>query len=261
MRRRTRLRRMVVALLASATLVLASSATASPVATAVSLDQVPEGLAIDNHGNVYVGGFFTGEILKLAPGQATPQTLATLPTNGIVLLGLAVDNPGNVYACVVSFDENHGVWRVRPDGSSELYGSIPAIGAPNALAFDKRGFLYVSDSNAGVIWRVPRGGGPAKLWLDDPLLEGSPDAVPFPVGANGLAFDEHGDLFVASSEQSVIVRVPVRADGAPAQAHVFYAGSPSLVQRLRRGARTPRRLGARVAYKGGRQFGGRPRHR
>jgi hypothetical protein len=43
---------------------------------------------------------------------------------------------------------------------------------PNYAAWGRNGSLYVTDYLQGVIWRVPPGGGKAKVWLADPRLDG-----------------------------------------------------------------------------------------
>jgi len=43
---------------------------------------------------------------------------------------------------------------------------------PDYAAWGRDGSLYVTDYLQGVIWRVPRGGGKAKVWLSDPRLDG-----------------------------------------------------------------------------------------
>ena len=57
-------------------------------------------------------------------------------------------------------------------GRQRTYATFPDEALPNYAAWGKRGELYVTDYTHHVIWRVPRGGGVAKPWLDDPRLDG-----------------------------------------------------------------------------------------
>jgi sugar lactone lactonase YvrE len=91
---------------------------------------------------------------------------------------------------------------------------------PNALAFDADGDLYVTDSEDGTIWRFPRTGTGA-LWLRHPLLAHAPG---FGVGANGILFRPPGTLFVANTEQGLIVQIPIERSGAPGEPHVVASG-------------------------------------
>jgi sugar lactone lactonase YvrE len=193
-------------------------AASAPLERVLSFDppQLPEGVAVDRHGNVYVGFAPTGELLKLTPA-GTQSIVATLPVGGGFTAGLAVDGRGNVYAALASFDPaTHGVWRVRPDGSSARLAALPPTTLPNALAFDRRGKLFVSDSLGGAIWRIPPGGD-AELWAQDELLLGRVD---LPIGANGLAF-RRDDLYVANTAFGRIVRIPIEEDGSAGDPETF----------------------------------------
>jgi sugar lactone lactonase YvrE len=204
------------------------AASVTPVVTFTPPDR-PESIAIDKTGNAYMSMFQTGEVRKIAP-DGTQSTLAVLGSGpnasfpGRRLGGLAVDAPGNVYAVLGDIPATRGVWRISPDGTAAHIAALPSALAPNDLAFDARGNLYVSDSLAGTIYRVTRDGSVA-VWSADPLLTGTfaiCGSFPAgPLGANGLAFDKHGDLFVAITSVAAIVRIPVAADGSAAVANYW----------------------------------------
>lgn len=186
-----------------------------------ALGELPEGVAVDKFGNVYVGLDPLGKIVKFSP-EGEMSDFAYLPAPGV--LGLAVDAPGNVYAALVSVDENtQGVYKIDRDGNSERLPGTGAITFPNALAFDKRGNLYVTDTIFGAVWRIPPGGS-AELWIQDETLVGfilpDPGAPPFPIGANGIAY-RHGSLYVANTTEAQIVRIPVMKDGSAGTPEIF----------------------------------------
>ena len=56
----------------------------------------------------------------------------------------------------------------------------------NDLAFDKKGFLYVTDSFQATIWRVPPGGGAPQVWFQNAAIDG-------PFGPNGVRVDKKSD--------------------------------------------------------------------
>jgi DNA-binding beta-propeller fold protein YncE len=137
----------------------------------------------------------------------------------------------------------------RKTGAQEVYSTFPDIpvcsaappgadcaqaGAdfapgPDFAAFDARGRLYVTDFQQGVIWRVPRGGGRARLWLSDPRLDGAdfgPSGLQFlPDGRTLLvAVSSTGGVPVAS--QGVIYAIEVRDDGRAGDIREFWRSAP-----------------------------------
>jgi sugar lactone lactonase YvrE len=89
--------------------------------------------------------------------------------------------------------------RTLPDGKTQQ--SIVA----NGLEMDASGALYVADTARGAVWKVEmtadgKGGKPVLL-AQSPLLE----------GADGLAFDRGGRLWVTANERNALLTVS--ADG------------------------------------------------
>ncbi len=170
-----------------------------------SRGQLPESIAIDRQGNIFVSFAPTGEVRKIAP-DGTQSTLAVLGTGPVPrrLLGVGVDEGGNVYALLNDVPATRGVWRISRDGIATLFAPIPFAAALNALAFGSDGNLYVSDSLSATIYRITEDGS-VSVWLTHPLLQGSATACggfPFgPLGPNGLAFNNKGDLFVLITSQ------------------------------------------------------------
>lgn len=218
---------MVGAMLVVGTLCTAERAAAQAVSTVVSFSppNLPESIAIDNQGNMYVSHPPTHQVRKIA-FDGTQSILATLSkATSRPLLGVAVDNLGNVYAALNDSAAATGVWRITPSGSAALYAGIPGAVALNGLAFDKTGNLYVTDSITGTIYQISPGGGSAQPWVTgDPLLQGDATACggfPFgPLGANGIAFNKNGDAFVLNTSLGEVVRIPAVPGGA--------AGTPQL---------------------------------
>jgi sugar lactone lactonase YvrE len=198
-----------------------------------ALGELPEGVAVDKVGNVYVGFAPLSKIVKFSPnGEVTDIAFLPPPTPfAFGLLGLAVDAPGNVYAGLFSGDVNtQGVYKIDQDGTSERLPGSEAISFPNALAFDKRGNLFVTDTIFGAVWRIPPGGS-AELWIQDETLEGfiltGPGAPPFPLGANGIAY-RHGSFYVANTSEGQIVRIPVLKDGSAGTPEIFVKNADEL---------------------------------
>jgi sugar lactone lactonase YvrE len=181
------------------------------------------GVAFNPQGDLFIAVGPFGEVVRvggadLNPGKpAAAQTFATgtAGANGIVF-----DRQGNLY---VSGGASGVIYRVGPQGGAaqtsaqiEKYvrtlqdGKSQQAIVANGLEFDFKGVLHVADTARGAIWKVAIGadgkGGKPALLAQNPLLE----------GADGLAFDRSGKLWVTANERNALVTVT--PDGAVAQA-------------------------------------------
>lgn len=204
---------------------------------------VPEGITVDNKGNVYVGFANTGEIIQLGCDGQVARTVYKfdgLNPDQASLLGLTTDPQGNIYACVNDFpgSDSNGVWRIDPkSGIAERLPGTAPIFFPNMLTFDNRGNLYVTSTLSifagSPIYVIPKGG-EAVPWItenDDPenLLTGVTIEIPEefgggeypPLGANGIVF-ANNKLFVNVTTKKHIVEIPILLDGSP--------GTPSVLR-------------------------------
>jgi sugar lactone lactonase YvrE len=121
-------------------------------------------------------------------------TFSTLITTTLPIEGMTGDNHGNLYvpARTAGAGKPCPVWRVNIDSPAlVVVGTIPAPSAtgqcaPLGLAFDHAGKLYVAEADK--IYRfLPNAGTPPGA---DPFASGLP-------GANGVAFDRHGNLWTS----------------------------------------------------------------
>jgi sugar lactone lactonase YvrE len=85
-----------------------------------------------------------------------------------------------------------GVIRMNldPGNSQSVYSAFAPTGPSllNDLVFDDDGNLYVTDSFAATIYKVPAGGGAPVVWFTDPALAGNPQ---LPFGVNGIRIDRN----------------------------------------------------------------------
>jgi sugar lactone lactonase YvrE len=194
--------------------------------------ETPESIAIDRHDNIFLSLALTGEIRKIAP-DGTQSTHAVLPigpplTSCGSFIGiqgaLALDPHGNIYAALAScIPGDRGIWKVAPDGSSQLLAALPPLALPNGVVY-RRGHVYVADAELGLIWHAPAdGSAPAAIWADDPLLKPSAGHV-FP-GPNGLQVF-HDEMYVSNSDQADILAVKIEPDGSAGAIRVHSTGTP-----------------------------------
>ncbi|HEX2087500.1 MAG TPA: hypothetical protein VHF89_17585 [Solirubrobacteraceae bacterium] len=208
----------------------------------------PEPIAIGPDDRVYVGTNQLGHGDAGAPSKVFAYSLAGELVREYVLLGqpldqnhgiqgLVFDADGLLYALdrsanprVVAIDpftgeqERYASFRDVPpcDASGEPRGECSATrrdgpAGPDYAVFSPSGDLFVTDIDQALIWRVPRGGGRAEIWLTDPRLESV-------YGPNGIQFmaDERTLLFAntasnpsaGNSFTGRLYTVPVLPDGS-----------------------------------------------
>ncbi|HEY3522075.1 MAG TPA: SMP-30/gluconolactonase/LRE family protein [Candidatus Limnocylindrales bacterium] len=173
----------------------------------------PEGVAWDPDERVLYAGGEAGQLYRVTLDGEVDQVANT----GGFLLGIAVGADGAVFACdvgagaVVRIDPRTGACERFADGA----GGGDGMRAPNWLAFDRRGSLFVTDSGDwgkgdGRVWIVDRDG-TARVWTD------RTNRLP-----NGccLTADEDG-LLVVETNAPGVSRVPIRDDGTAAEPEPF----------------------------------------
>lgn len=191
--------------------------------------ELPEGLAVRDD-KLVVGFAFNSKVEQFELDGAARSPLASLPLpapNTGFLTGLTSDSAGAVYAALVSFtgDPAPGVYRI-PAGGGEptLFASSPELIFPNGFAWDEAGSLFVTDSATAKVFRVAPSGA-VEVWSSDALLAGDPTLCggqpeDISVGANGIVWTPEA-VFVASSDQALIVRIPILEDGSAGLAEEF----------------------------------------
>ncbi|MFQ5794349.1 MAG: LysM peptidoglycan-binding domain-containing protein [Candidatus Bipolaricaulia bacterium] len=227
----------LVGLLLVAGLAVTSAYTAAqvgPLSFVIELDpaqgQLPEGIAVAEDA-IYVGMAPTSQVFRinLDDGQASLYgQLPQAPPGEGFMVGMALDANGNLYVNLASFTPQvrTGIYRVPAGGgSAALFASDEAMLFPNDLVFDDRGNLFVTDTFAATVFKVSSDGS-VSPWVQSPLLQGDRNACPpagldFDIGANGLAFDGRGSLFVLNTDHGTVVRIPVMRDGTAGTPEVF----------------------------------------
>jgi hypothetical protein len=248
-------RRLVLLAVAAALLALPSSPALArepldiTVFTRVGPPGQPEPIAVGPDGLVYVG---TNQLLH-GDADAPSKVFVYSPQGELVreyvlegqpldsshgIQGLVFDRDGLLYVLdrsanprVVVLDPATGEQRdyatfrdvppCGPGGGGDCSQTVvDAASGPDYGVFSPDGDLYVTDIDQGLIWRVPKGGGAAEVWLADPRLESA-------FGPNGIQFmaDNRTLLFVnTASNPSAgnpltgrLYTVPVQDDGTPGQ--------------------------------------------
>jgi sugar lactone lactonase YvrE len=225
--------RKILVLAVAALLVPAAVAGAAHLEVEVVVDydptagELPEGVAVDKRGDVFVSLSPLGQVWKIGrDGSETLLAQVVPPGSGIGVAGLAVDAPGNVYVTAITFAAaTSGVYKIARDGSFVRLPGTEDIVFPNGVTLDKEGNVYVTDTVLGAVWRVPANGGDAHVWFQSPLLLGTGAfEFGFPLGANGIAYRQHA-LVVGNTEGARLVRIEIEPDGSAGAASVLAQGA------------------------------------
>jgi sugar lactone lactonase YvrE len=235
---RIRLSFVVVAVLLVLGLTPASSSAQalgdSQVIAPVPLPGFPEGIATRGHRFYVSGPAAFGLPLGSAYVQAydirTGALEATYP--------ITITNPlaGQSGASAMAFGQDGGLYVVEPfigvirmdlnpGNTQSVYSAFIPVGPSllNELAFDGEGNLFVTDSFAATIYRIPAGGGPPAVWFTDPALAGNP-LIPF--GVNGIRIDKNNkhvyvSVTVDAALDGVIYRLPLVPSPTTADLELF----------------------------------------
>jgi sugar lactone lactonase YvrE len=193
--------------------------------TAASFD-LPEGIAVDASGNLYVTDTDNDTIRKITPeGVVTTlagkaRTFGSADGTGAAASffypqGIAVDASGNLY---VADTDNTTIRKITPEGvvttlagTAGTYGSTDGTGAaasfnsPTGIAVDASGNLYVADSGNVTIRKVTPDGVVTTLagkagtggYADG---TGTTALFAYP---DGIAVDANGNVYVADGNSTI----------------------------------------------------------
>jgi sugar lactone lactonase YvrE len=174
----------------------------------------PSGIAFNQEGDLFIAVGPFSEVLRIRGADLSPQkpgSAQTFATGTPGANGIVFDRQGNLF---VAGGASGVVYRVGPKGGEAepavqiekhtrtlTDGKSQQSIVANGLEFDRNGVLHISDTARGAIWKVPIGadgkGGKPALLAQSPLLE----------GADGLAFDKRGNLWVAANERNALISV------------------------------------------------------
>ena len=219
----------------------------------------PSGIAMGPSGALFISE--ADKVYTVMPNATTPA-LATVYAVGVPgTNGLAFDHHGNLWTGDGTTGQGR-VWQITPAGVVTEVLRIPpmanaagvgrsALTLPpntaqplvaNGVAFERDGDMLVADTARGAIWRVRfdhhgamKNGQTGcdttftantlcwnKVWVAHPVLE----------GADGIALDRAGNVWVAANERNAIAVVAAHEGRAGAVIEVFRS-PPSATTGLR----------------------------
>lgn len=192
-------------------LVTDPSLPATPLTTnLVGASVVPVGVAVDSNGDAFTMDTAAGKFTEISGGTSTqlPGTLPVAPTQ------LALDLAGNLYAAGVG-----DTALTRLTLANGVYTattvSIGGVTAPQAVAFDHFGNMYVADKTTASVYKVSAAtaNGAALPELNGTL----PNDMPIMAIASGLssptslAIDGYGNVYIGDTGSGSIFRVDAKS--------------------------------------------------
>jgi len=220
--------------------------------TLITTPNVIEGLTNDNDGNLYVPARNLGAGIPCPVWRVNLENPALVvvgfvpapsATTQCSPSGLAFDRADRLYVT-----EGDKIYRFLPDAAVPPLATVFASGVPgaNGVAFDRDGNLWTGDGTTGQgrVWRIDVSGIPTEMFRIQPMsnevnLVGGvggvgrdartlpPGAITVtptsrnaqntagsqPLVANGVAFDEDGDLIVADTARGALWKVSIGHSG------------------------------------------------
>jgi sugar lactone lactonase YvrE len=163
--------------------------------------------AVDAQGIVYV------------LDQAPPRVLALDPRTGSQRVYARLHD---VPPCATTTD--------KTDCSAT---TTDAASSPDFAAFAPDGALYITDFQQGLIWKVKRGGGDARVWYTSPLLDGGfitgPAGIQFKADGRTLVFSVFSNLGAAQATNPTtgkLYAVTIGAHGQPGALRKLWESRP-----------------------------------
>jgi streptogramin lyase len=145
--------------------------------------QSPEGVAVDNSGNVYIAETGNQDIKEWVKSS---NTLITLVPTGLKLPeGVAVDSSGNVYIADAGSDAIDE-WVASSQTLITLVSSSSGMTSPVGVAVDGNGNVYIADNGGNAIDEWVASSQTFKTVVSSGLTNPS-----------GVAIDGNGNLYIA----------------------------------------------------------------
>jgi serine/threonine-protein kinase len=166
---------------------------------------LPNAVAVDTAGAVYVSDRGNNRVVKLAAGASTETVLPFTGLNDPE--GVAVDTAGDVY---VTDSANNRVVKLAAPASTESVLPFTGLNDPVSVAVDTPGAVYVTDHGNKRVVELAAGASTQSV-------------LPF-TGFNdpeGVAVDSTGAVYVADGNNSRVVKL---AAGSSTQTEVPFTG-------------------------------------
>ncbi len=216
--------------------VLTPDAATPPLATTYA-SGVPgsNGLAFDRAGNIWTGDGTTGQgrVWKIAPGGVVTEAFRVQPMANEVNLVAGV---GGVGRDIRGLPAGKITVTATTRNAFDTGGSQPLVA--NGVAFNREGDMFIADTARGALWKVQfdrQGNIRSRMGCDTTFTANTLCmsnifvAHPLLEGADGIALDVAGNIWVAGNERNAMVFVE---QGSRRVTEVF-RNAPDNISKLR----------------------------
>jgi len=205
---------------------------------------VPQGVAVDSKGTVYISDTGHDRVVKVPAGGGA-QTVVNVGATGPSSLGigpgeLAVDRFNNLY---VAEPGQARVAKVSPSGVTTSIGKGLGLSSPSGVAADRAGNIYIADGSLKQVMKIPASGGkpvgvgahlfgPAIVAVDSKgavyILDGAARVVKVPanggaqsivsagIDPSSVTVDAKDNIYISDATNNRVEKLP--ATGGPATA-------------------------------------------
>jgi sugar lactone lactonase YvrE len=171
------------------------------------------GVAFDRDGNLWTGDGTTGvgRVWRISPAGAVTEVFRVQPLANEVNLVAGVGGVGRDIRTLPP-----GTITVTPASrnAANTLGSQPLVA--NGVAFNQEGDLFIADTARGAIWRAQfdrqgnlqsRTGCDTTFTVNTLCLDSVFVAHPYLEGADGIALDRAGNIWVDANERNAVLVV------------------------------------------------------
>jgi hypothetical protein len=211
----------IIGIVIVGTMYAQSNSTGVTVETLAEIPASTGGVAVDPHGNVYIGdiGPPTNRALGTKVYKITPGGEVSIFAEGDLFMaasGNAFDSEGNLFQ---SNYIGHTINKITPDGEVSVF--VRNLSGPVGIAMDADDNMYVANCNAGNVQKI----GPDGTTLD--RYVSSRFRCP-----NGIALGDDGNVYVANFTGGAIIKVDIQTRaitqffdvGTNNNGHIFNGG-------------------------------------
>jgi sugar lactone lactonase YvrE len=178
-------------------------------------DSYPAALVATADGTLYTGSFVSGVVWQIAPDGSLSEIAGSREQIGSVISLEYADGIYVLDQLAALNSSGTKLWRIDANGLSLLH-DLPEIAHPNDVTLDDSGRVYISDLQAGIVYRLDEAG--LSVWWQAPNNDFAPA---------GLAH-ANGRILISDALRGEIFAIPTTASDTEAERATIFASDVEL---------------------------------